>query len=117
MNLDLGDIVILNVATCENMRGDTESTAPFALRLTGLTTGRTRFAGALYAARQDDETVQALIQASGQLAYSAERLYATRYVEDLRTGQMFTADNRRGTVVEIRRVARHHLLIAADSIT
>lgn len=109
--------MILNVANYENVLGDTESTVPCALRLTGLTTGRTRFAGTLYAARQDDETVQALIQASGQLAYRAERLYATRYVEDLRTGQTFTAENRRWTVVELRRVARHHLLIAADSIT
>ena len=33
---------------------------------TGLSTGRTRFAGSLYAARQDDDAVQAFIQASGQ---------------------------------------------------
>ena len=117
LNLDLGDVVILNVADFENRLGNTESTAPFALRIAGIATGRTRFAGTLYAARQDDETVQALIQASGQLAYSAERLYATRFVEDLRTGQTFTAENRRWTVVEIRRVARRHWLIAADSIT
>lgn len=67
MNLDLEDAVILNLATYGNVLGDTESTVPFGLRVTGLSTGRTRFAGTLYAARQDDETVQA----SGQLAYSA----------------------------------------------
>lgn len=61
LNLDLGDAVILKLASYENMQGDTESTAPFALRIAGLSTGRTRFAGTLYAARQDDETVQALI--------------------------------------------------------
>lgn len=32
VNLDLEDVVILNGATDENMLGDTESTAPFALR-------------------------------------------------------------------------------------
>lgn len=66
LNLDLEDAVTLNLATYGNMLGDTESTVPFGLRVTGLSTGRTRFAGTLYAARQDDETVQA----SGQLAYS-----------------------------------------------
>lgn len=53
----------------------------------------------LYAARQDDETVQALIQASRQFAYSVKRLYATRFVADLR--QTFTAEGRRWTIVEI----------------
>ena len=48
--LDLGDAVSQNLATYGNMQSDTESTAPFALRLTGLLTGRTRFAGTLYAA-------------------------------------------------------------------
>ena len=117
LNLDLGDAVMLNVATWENALGDRESTAPFALRITGLATGRTRYEGTLFAARQDSETVQALIQASGQLAYSAERLYLTRYVEDLRPGQSFTAEGRRWTVVELRRVARRHLLISADSLS
>ena len=48
--LDLGDAVSLNLATYGNVQSDTESTAPFALHITGLSKGRTRFGGTLYAA-------------------------------------------------------------------
>ena len=34
-----------------------------------------------------------------------------------RPGQTFSAENRRWTITALRRVARRHLLVAADSIT
>lgn len=114
-DLELGAAVVLNVGSYENIQGPVTSTDGFALRVMALASRRAAFTGTLYAARQDDETVQSFIAASGQLAYSAERLYLTRYAADVRPAQTFRAENRLWTVSEIRRVARRHMLIAADA--
>ena len=113
----VGNAVFMHVTGADNYQGDRTSTAPFGVRIAGLPGGRTRFAGTLYATRQDDEAIEALVQSAGQEFYSAERMYLTRFAPDVRPGQTFTAEQRRWTITAIRRVARRHLLVAADSIT
>ena len=89
-------------------------TGDFALQVAPVADA-SRYVGTLYAARQDAESLQALIQAAGQLAYSAERLYLTRRVDAVAVGQLFVAEGRRWTITERRPVGRRHMLLSGDS--
>lgn len=99
-----------------NLQGPAATDANFALQVTPIMLNDGRFRGTLYASRQDQETLDSLIAASGQLAYSAERLYLTRYEASLRSAQSFVAEGRRWSVNEIRRVGRRYMLLAADAL-
>ena len=112
---DVEGVQILLMGSYENLEGpDPAHAGAFALQVTPLATPGTRYAGTLYASRQDADSVQSLIQAAGQLAYSAERLYLTRYEGTVQVGQIFRAEGRLFTLSELRRVARRYMLLAAD---